>query len=81
MKYTTALLASLLLNTSLFAQSSYSEIQEKIEVRTELLQEDIEIYRDSIRDDDMDKKRLYESRINRDYNELMQLKRELESIS
>jgi len=81
MKHTRLLLASLLLSTSLFAQNSYHQIQKKIEIKTELLQKDLDIYRDSIRNDDMDKKRLYENKIHKDYTELMRLRKELESIS
>ncbi|MEA2074073.1 MAG: hypothetical protein U9O86_10885 [Campylobacterota bacterium] len=77
----TLLLASLLLTTSLLAQGTLETKQLEIQHKTELLEKDLDLYKESLRDDDLEKQKMYESKINRDYNEIMKLRKELKEFS
>jgi len=75
------LLPLLLSSTLLSANPNYNSLEKKIEIKKQELQNDLEKYRSSIRNDDMNKKRAYEDKIHQDYVELLELKKELESNS
>lgn len=77
----TLLLASLLLTTSLLAQGTLETKQLEIQHKTELLEKDLDLYKESLRDDDLEIQKMYESKINRDYNEIMKLRKELKEFS